>query len=211
MGWGRLRKDDLGRRGALEFHARVLTFLQGAPASWWNHMHFQHHAKPNCFRKDPDINMHPFFFALGKILSVEVSRGVSAKVLQDANMAAQRAVEEMLTVPSVGSHWGTAAQLFGSCGRQQAVNRLQTESRVLPGEFESGKVIVQRYRVLLRIQSIVGRSLCKRLLIPEGDRWPSLAAFVTLLPQAVIPCPTLCLPLSYTLISCCVTVFPSRA
>lgn len=36
-------------------------------------MHFQHHAKPNCFRKDPDINMHPFFFALGKILSVEVS------------------------------------------------------------------------------------------------------------------------------------------
>lgn len=36
-------------------------------------MHFQHHAKPNCFRKDPDINMHPFFFALGKVLSVEVS------------------------------------------------------------------------------------------------------------------------------------------
>lgn len=36
-------------------------------------MHFQHHAKPNCFRKDPDISMHPFFFALGKVLSVEVS------------------------------------------------------------------------------------------------------------------------------------------
>lgn len=54
-------------------------FLQGAPASWWNHLHFQHHAKPNCFCKDPDINMHPFFFALGKILSVEVSRG-SVKV-----------------------------------------------------------------------------------------------------------------------------------
>lgn len=36
-------------------------------------MHFQHHAKPNCFRKDPDINMHPLFFALGKVLSVEVS------------------------------------------------------------------------------------------------------------------------------------------
>ncbi|KAF6103259.1 fatty acid desaturase 1 [Phyllostomus discolor] len=37
-------------------------------------MHFQHHAKPNCFRKDPDINMHPFFFALGKILSVELGK-----------------------------------------------------------------------------------------------------------------------------------------
>lgn len=47
-------------------------FLQGAPASWWNHLHFQHHAKPNCFQKDPDIKMHPSFFALGRILSVEV-------------------------------------------------------------------------------------------------------------------------------------------
>ncbi|KAG8505684.1 Acyl-CoA (8-3)-desaturase [Galemys pyrenaicus] len=46
----------------------------GAPASWWNHLHSQHHAKPNCFRKDPDINMHPFFFALGKILSVELGK-----------------------------------------------------------------------------------------------------------------------------------------
>lgn len=36
-------------------------------------MHFQHHAKPNCFGKDPDIKMHPLFFALGKVLSVEVS------------------------------------------------------------------------------------------------------------------------------------------
>ncbi|XP_072322468.1 acyl-CoA (8-3)-desaturase-like isoform X3 [Scyliorhinus torazame] len=46
----------------------------GAPASWWNHLHFQHHAKPNCFRKDPDINMHPIFFVLGKKLSVEVGK-----------------------------------------------------------------------------------------------------------------------------------------
>lgn len=51
----------------------IRNSVQGAPASWWNHMHFQHHAKPNCFRKDPDINMHPLFFALGKVLSVEVS------------------------------------------------------------------------------------------------------------------------------------------
>ncbi|XP_007174486.2 acyl-CoA (8-3)-desaturase isoform X2 [Balaenoptera acutorostrata] len=54
--------------------AVLLSTVQGAPASWWNHLHFQHHAKPNCFRKDPDINMHPFFFALGKILSVELGK-----------------------------------------------------------------------------------------------------------------------------------------
>ncbi|XP_005988035.1 acyl-CoA (8-3)-desaturase [Latimeria chalumnae] len=53
-------------------HKFVIGHLKGAPASWWNHLHFQHHAKPNCFRKDPDINMHPLFFALGKKLSVEL-------------------------------------------------------------------------------------------------------------------------------------------
>lgn len=55
-------------------HHFVIGHLKGAPASWWNHMHFQHHAKPNCFRKDPDINMHPLFFALGKVLPVELGR-----------------------------------------------------------------------------------------------------------------------------------------
>ncbi|KAM6358917.1 acyl-CoA (8-3)-desaturase-like isoform 3-T3 [Alca torda] len=58
-------------------------FLQGAPASWWNHLHFQHHAKPNCFRKDPDVNMHPLFFALGKTLSVEL--GVQKKKFMPYN------------------------------------------------------------------------------------------------------------------------------
>ncbi|OBS58746.1 hypothetical protein A6R68_10074 [Neotoma lepida] len=49
--------------------------------STWNHLlhhfvigHLKHHAKPNCFRKDPDINMHPLFFALGKVLSVELGK-----------------------------------------------------------------------------------------------------------------------------------------
>jgi len=56
-------------------HCLLIPSLQGAPASWWNHLHFQHHAKPNCFRKDPDVNMHPLFFALGKTLSVEVRPG----------------------------------------------------------------------------------------------------------------------------------------
>ncbi|NXS30124.1 FADS1 desaturase, partial [Pomatostomus ruficeps] len=50
----------------------VINVLKGLPASWWNHLHNQHHAKPNCFRKDPDLNMHPLLFSLGKSLSVEV-------------------------------------------------------------------------------------------------------------------------------------------
>uniref|UniRef100_A0A670HSN3 Cytochrome b5 heme-binding domain-containing protein n=1 Tax=Podarcis muralis TaxID=64176 RepID=A0A670HSN3_PODMU len=55
-------------------HHIVAGILKGGPPSWWNHMHNQHHAKPNCFRKDPDLNMHPLLFSLGKPLSEEVSR-----------------------------------------------------------------------------------------------------------------------------------------
>ncbi|XP_054827082.1 acyl-CoA (8-3)-desaturase-like [Eublepharis macularius] len=56
------------------FHMLVMGLLQGGPASWWNHMHNQHHAKPNCYRKDPDLNMHPHLFSLGKTLSRELGK-----------------------------------------------------------------------------------------------------------------------------------------
>ncbi|XP_054827208.1 acyl-CoA (8-3)-desaturase-like [Eublepharis macularius] len=55
-------------------HFIVLGVLKGGPPSQWNFMHNQHHAKPNCFRKDPDLNMHPLLFTLGKPLSVELGR-----------------------------------------------------------------------------------------------------------------------------------------
>ncbi|XP_066486168.1 acyl-CoA (8-3)-desaturase-like [Tiliqua scincoides] len=55
-------------------HFIVIGILKGGPPSQWNHMHNQHHAKPNCFRKDPDLNMHPFLFSLGKALSVELGK-----------------------------------------------------------------------------------------------------------------------------------------
>lgn len=45
--------------------------LQGASANWWNHRHFQHHAKPNIFHKDPDIkSLH--VFVLGEWQPLEV-------------------------------------------------------------------------------------------------------------------------------------------
>nr|XP_056707965.1 acyl-CoA (8-3)-desaturase-like [Euleptes europaea] len=53
-------------------HKFVMCHLIGASAKWWNLWHSQHHAKPNCYSKDPDINLHPFVFALGKKLSVEL-------------------------------------------------------------------------------------------------------------------------------------------
>uniref|UniRef100_A0A4W6DVK8 acyl-CoA (8-3)-desaturase n=1 Tax=Lates calcarifer TaxID=8187 RepID=A0A4W6DVK8_LATCA len=42
-------------------HKFIIGHLKGASANWWNHRHFQHHAKPNIFRKDPDVNMLSVF------------------------------------------------------------------------------------------------------------------------------------------------------
>ncbi|XP_071415375.1 acyl-CoA (8-3)-desaturase-like isoform X3 [Pithys albifrons albifrons] len=53
-------------------HKFVMCHLIGASANWWTLLHSQHHSKPNCFHKDPDIDMHPFLFTLGKKLSVEL-------------------------------------------------------------------------------------------------------------------------------------------
>uniref|UniRef100_A0A8B9LA26 Cytochrome b5 heme-binding domain-containing protein n=1 Tax=Astyanax mexicanus TaxID=7994 RepID=A0A8B9LA26_ASTMX len=52
-------------------HKFVIGHLKGASANWWNHRHFQHHAKPNVVLKDPDINMLKIL-VLGNVLPVEV-------------------------------------------------------------------------------------------------------------------------------------------
>ncbi|KAM5138834.1 fatty acid desaturase 2-like isoform 2-T2 [Mantella aurantiaca] len=51
----------------------LLTTSQGASANWWNHRHFQHHAKPNIFSKDPDVNM-VHIFVLGDTQPVEYGK-----------------------------------------------------------------------------------------------------------------------------------------
>ena len=39
-------------------------FLQAASSHWWNFRHFQHHAKPNVIKKDPDIDI-AYLFLIG--------------------------------------------------------------------------------------------------------------------------------------------------
>uniref|UniRef100_A0A8C2JY10 Fatty acid desaturase 2 n=1 Tax=Cyprinus carpio TaxID=7962 RepID=A0A8C2JY10_CYPCA len=51
-------------------HKFVIGHLKGASAGWWNHRHFQHHAKPNIFKKDPDVNMLNAF-VVGNVQPVE--------------------------------------------------------------------------------------------------------------------------------------------
>ncbi|NXI93777.1 FADS2 desaturase, partial [Psophia crepitans] len=54
-------------------HKFVIGHLKGASANWWNHRHFQHHAKPNIFKKDPDVNML-HIFVLGDTQPVEYGK-----------------------------------------------------------------------------------------------------------------------------------------
>ncbi|NWV29514.1 FADS2 desaturase, partial [Origma solitaria] len=54
-------------------HKFVIGHLKGASANWWNHRHFQHHAKPNIFKKDPDVNML-HVFVLGDTQPVEYGK-----------------------------------------------------------------------------------------------------------------------------------------
>uniref|UniRef100_A0A452J7E0 Cytochrome b5 heme-binding domain-containing protein n=1 Tax=Gopherus agassizii TaxID=38772 RepID=A0A452J7E0_9SAUR len=53
-------------------HMFVIGQLMGLSASWWKLTHDQHHAKPNCICKDPDLSMHSTLFTLGKVPSVEL-------------------------------------------------------------------------------------------------------------------------------------------
>ncbi|NXL86870.1 FADS2 desaturase, partial [Alectura lathami] len=54
-------------------HKFVIGHLKGASANWWNHRHFQHHTKPNIFKKDPDVNML-HIFVLGETQPVEYGK-----------------------------------------------------------------------------------------------------------------------------------------
>lgn len=65
-----------GEPGLPPLSAHLSCALQGASANWWNHRHFQHHAKPNIFHKDPDVNML-HVFVLGKWQPVEVGLGAN--------------------------------------------------------------------------------------------------------------------------------------
>lgn len=43
------------------FHTIVINVMKGASSSWWQHLHNQHHSKPNVINKDPDVRLDPFF------------------------------------------------------------------------------------------------------------------------------------------------------
>uniref|UniRef100_A0A8C0GXX0 Cytochrome b5 heme-binding domain-containing protein n=1 Tax=Chelonoidis abingdonii TaxID=106734 RepID=A0A8C0GXX0_CHEAB len=51
---------------------QLIVSTDSGSSNWSKLTHNQHHAKPNCICKDPDLNMHPTLFTLGKVPSVEL-------------------------------------------------------------------------------------------------------------------------------------------
>ncbi|XP_059174716.1 acyl-CoA 6-desaturase-like isoform X2 [Physella acuta] len=55
------------------FHHLTIGFMKGASSHWWNFRHFQHHAKPNLIKKDPDVEI-AYLFLIGDKLPVEFGK-----------------------------------------------------------------------------------------------------------------------------------------
>lgn len=57
-------------------HHFTCGFIKGASSRWWNYRHFQHHAKPNMLKKDPDVDVTYLFplFVMGDKIPVEFGK-----------------------------------------------------------------------------------------------------------------------------------------
>ncbi|ESO98065.1 hypothetical protein LOTGIDRAFT_143229 [Lottia gigantea] len=51
-------------------HYFTISIMKGASSHWWNFRHFQHHAKPNVIKKDPDVQL-AYLFLMGDKMPVE--------------------------------------------------------------------------------------------------------------------------------------------
>uniref|UniRef100_A0A8B9TSL4 Cytochrome b5 heme-binding domain-containing protein n=1 Tax=Anas platyrhynchos TaxID=8839 RepID=A0A8B9TSL4_ANAPL len=111
-------------------HKFVMCHLIGASAKWWTLLHSRHHAKPNCFQKDPDIDMHPFLFTLGKKFSVEL--GIKKKKYMPYNHQHKYFfISEYLHSPATLISNGAYRSYFGAAFKLQRASHIIS---VLPPE-----------------------------------------------------------------------------
>lgn len=66
-------RSVFGHRWDRALHQIVMNFAKGASANWWNHMHYQHHAKPNVIGKDPDVRLDNIL-VLGDVMPIRIAK-----------------------------------------------------------------------------------------------------------------------------------------
>ncbi|RNA14810.1 fatty acid desaturase 2-like, partial [Brachionus plicatilis] len=57
----------------------IIGGIMGFSANWWNYRHYQHHAKPNTIKRDPDIRFG-LLYLIGKVVPVEFGKKKMAKL-----------------------------------------------------------------------------------------------------------------------------------
>ncbi|XP_067929680.1 acyl-CoA 6-desaturase-like [Watersipora subatra] len=55
------------------YHKLLICLMKGTCSHWWNHLHYQHHAKPNVIGKDPDVRVEALF-VVGNVMPVETAK-----------------------------------------------------------------------------------------------------------------------------------------
>ncbi|XP_047372881.1 fatty acid desaturase 3 isoform X2 [Sciurus carolinensis] len=93
----------------------VMGQLKGFSAHWWNFRHFQHHAKPNIFHKDPDVTVAPVFL-LGESSVEPPDLGLESCSPQPPPVSTVRQEEAQIPslqppAPVLLPDWSTAAHL----------------------------------------------------------------------------------------------------
>ncbi|CAF0769788.1 unnamed protein product [Brachionus calyciflorus] len=51
----------------------IIGGIMGFSSDWWNYRHYQHHAKPNTVKRDPDIRFGVLYL-IGKVLPIEYGK-----------------------------------------------------------------------------------------------------------------------------------------
>nr|ATI22172.1 delta-5 desaturase 3 [Brachionus koreanus]QBO56254.1 fatty acid desaturase 5/6-3 [Brachionus koreanus] len=51
----------------------IIGGIMGFSAHWWNYRHYQHHAKPNTIKRDPDIRFGVLYL-IGKVIPIEYGK-----------------------------------------------------------------------------------------------------------------------------------------
>ncbi|RNA07023.1 fatty acid desaturase 2-like [Brachionus plicatilis] len=49
----------------------IIGGIIGFSTNWWNYRHYQHHAKPNTIKRDPDIRFG-LLYLIGKVVPVDL-------------------------------------------------------------------------------------------------------------------------------------------
>ncbi|KAH1171831.1 hypothetical protein KIL84_007449 [Mauremys mutica] len=147
----------------------------GFSSTWRNCQHNQHHAKTNCFPKDPDILLHPSLFALGKTLSVELGM-VKKKLIPSAQILHHSPLcNNDIMTKKIGDKF---FELIAYHIQSTECAMLSLPQKLLVEDFRELRATIERME-LLNPNSLFFFLIFLQILLLEATRWITLWYFGT--------------------------------